>query len=255
MVSAIVDFGMIEADDRILVAVSGGKDSSILLSQLLEIRRRAPMPFSVTPVIVDQKQPGFDVEAFRNWVSGLGVELIILEEDTYSIVKEKTPEGKAYCGLCSRLRRGILYTYAFENGFTKIALGHHRDDVNETILLNLFYTGKLATMPPKLTSDDGRNQVIRPLVYVPEDWLSGMAVQKNIPIIPCNLCGSQDGLRRQKVKQLLRQLEQENAHDVGASILAAVKNVRTSHLLDKRLFDFEGLERHANMQAYEAWSD
>lgn len=241
MVSAISEFEMIAPNDRILVAVSGGKDSSILLKQLIEVQRRAPFPFELTPVIVDQKQPGFNVVKFQQWVRDLGHDLVILEEDTYTIVKEKTPQGKAYCGLCSRLRRGILYTYAHENGYTKIALGHHRDDVNETILLNLFYTGKLATMPPKLRSDDDRNQVIRPLIYVPEIWLQGLAAQLNIPIIPCNLCGSQDGLRRKKIKQLLRDMENDSLHDVGASILSAVKNVRTSHLLDSSLFDFKSI--------------
>ena len=234
-VQAISDFEMIEAEDHILVAVSGGKDSSILLATLLDIQRRAPIPFTLVPVILDQKQPGFSLRQYQAWVESLGVKLRVIEEDTFSIVKDKTAPGKSYCGLCSRLRRGILYNYAHEHGFSKIALGHHRDDANETVLMNMFYSGSLASMPPKLLSDDGRNTVIRPLVYTPEANLRGYAMELSIPTIPCNLCGSQDGLRRQRIKKLLRELERED-QQVGAKILAAQGNIKPTQLMDQRFW-------------------
>lgn len=232
MTQAISDFGMIEEGDRILVAVSGGKDSAVMLWLLQQIQRLAKVSFDLTPVILDQKQPGFDVRDFARWISqSTGLKLEIIEEDTFSIVKEKTEPGKAYCRICSRLRRGILYSYAAERGYHKIALGHHRDDLNQTLLLNLFYAGSLGAMPAKLLSDDGRNTVIRPLAYVPEEWIEKFSADLSIPIIPCNLCGSQEGLKREKMKKLLRSLEQDLHPHVGASILNAQKNIRMSQLL------------------------
>lgn len=240
MVEAISQYNMIEDGDRVLAAVSGGKDSSIMLALLEEIRKKAPIQFTLEAVILDQKQPGFNAEAFSDWVKQLGVNLKILEQDTYSIVVEKVPEDKTYCSLCSRLRRGILYNYAHEKGFTKLALGHHRDDLLETTLLNLFYSGKLASMPPKLKSDDGRNTLIRPLSFVPESELLQLSEQWKFPIIPCKLCGSQEGLKRGKMKQLIQTLEAENPQ-VGANFLHALQNVRPSQLLDSSLWNFESL--------------
>ena len=242
MVQAISDYEMIADGDRIMVAVSGGKDSTILLLMLAEIQRRAKLSFELQPVILDQKQPGFQVEAYRQYLKDQGLDLTVIEEDTYAIVKEKVdPAKKSYCGLCSRLRRGILYNYAHSHGYNKIALGHHRDDLNETILMNLFYGGRIASMPPKLRSDDGRNVVIRPLAYVPERQLVSYAEQLDFPIIPCNLCGSQDGLKRQRVKRLLRELEEERP-DLGDNMLAAMKNIRPTQLLDGRLHNFSSIE-------------
>lgn len=240
IVSAVAEYELISAEDRILVAVSGGKDSSVMLFMLNEIRKRSPIPFTLQAVLLDQKQPGFDVSLFRAWVESIGLTLDVIEEDTYSIVKEKTEPGKSYCGLCSRLRRGILYNYAEKHGYTKIALGHHRDDFNQTVLMNLFYSGMLAAMPPKLRSDDGRNVVIRPLCYLPESQLAECAALLAIPIIPCRLCGSQDGMKRARIKQLLGDLEKERG-DVSWNILAALQNVRPSQLMDKNIFDFNNL--------------
>lgn len=237
MVEAISEYEMLAEGDKVLVAVSGGKDSSVMLSLLEEVRKRAPFTFSFDAVLVDQKQPGFDGEAYRRWVEGLGINFHMIEEDTYSIVVDKTKAGKAYCSLCSRLRRGILYNYAEKHGYTKIALGHHRDDLNETLLLNMFYAGKISSMPPKLHSDDGRNTVIRPLCFVPEKWIIGYVGELNVPIIPCNLCGSQDGLKRKKIKALLSQLEEDKA-DIGTTILTSQKNIRPSQLLDRDLWKF-----------------
>ncbi len=240
IVSAVTDYELIGEGDRILIAVSGGKDSSVMLYMLEEMRKRAPISFTIQAVLLDQKQPGFNVDAYRSWVESIGLTLVVLEQDTYSIVKEKTEPGKSYCGLCSRLRRGILYNYAAEHGYTKIALGHHRDDFNETVLMNLFYSGMLAAMPPKLRSDDGRNVVIRPLCYLAEETIQEAAGFLNIPIIPCRLCGSQDGMKRGRVKQLLRDMEKERG-DVSWNILAALQNVRPSQLMDKNIFDFSKL--------------
>lgn len=241
IVQALSQYNMLVNGDRLLVCVSGGKDSTILLASLIEIQRRAEIEFNLEAAILDQKQPGFRVNEFRDFIEGLGVKLHILQRDTYSIVKEKTPDGAVYCALCSRLRRAILYDFAFDNGFTKLALGHHRDDLIETTLLNLFYTGKMASMPPKLRSDDGRNVLIRPLCYVPEKDLIELSATWNFPIIPCNLCGSQEGMKRQRMKKLVRDLEKE-IPNIGASIITALSQVQPSHLLDQSLFDFEGFQ-------------
>lgn len=240
IVQALNDFNMIADGDRLMVCVSGGKDSSILLALMTEIQRRSERRFTVEAAILDQKQPGFDATAFKIWVEGLGVKLHVVERDTYSIVKEKS-EGKTFCSLCSRLRRAILYDYAHEQGFTKLALGHHRDDMIHTTLLNLFYVGTLASMPPKLRSDDERNVLVRPLSYVSERDLSELALAWAFPVIPCNLCGSQDGLKRQKMKQLIRDLEKD-IPNIAASIQTALGNVKPSQLMDQELWDFKGLE-------------
>lgn len=243
MVEAISRFDLITAGDKIMVCVSGGKDSAILLALLAEVRRRAPFQFDLEAVILDQKQPGFQVSAFKAWVENeVGLPLKILERDTYSVVVEKVKDG-VYCSLCSRLRRGILYTHAFENGFTKLALGHHRDDLNQTLLMNLFYTGKISSMPPKLRSDDGRNILIRPLSLIAEKDLVELSQDWKIPVIPCNLCGSQAGMKRQKIKKLLQDLETE-IPQIGNSILGALGNVHESQLLDERLWDFDQFKTH-----------
>lgn len=240
IVQALNDFNMIEDGDKIMVCVSGGKDSSILLALLLEIQRRSERKFEVEAAILDQKQPGFQVAAFKEWVEGLGVKLHIVEKDTYSIVKEKV-QGATYCSLCSRLRRAILYDFAHDNGFTKLALGHHRDDVVHTALLNLFYVGTMAAMPAKLRSDDERNILVRPLCYVSERDIEELAQVWNFPIIPCNLCGSQDGLKRQRIKKLVRDLEKE-IPNVYASIQTALGNIKPSQLMDQELWDFKNLK-------------
>lgn len=237
MVKTMAEYQMIEDGDRVMVAVSGGKDSTIMLLQMEEIRKRAPFNFTFEGVLLDQKQPGFRPKIYQKWLEKRGLRLTIICEDTYSIVKEKVPAGKTTCGLCSRLRRGILYNYAHDHNFNKIALGHHRDDLNETLLLNLFYSGRVASMPPKLFSDDKRNIVIRPMAEIPESWLKTYESQLGIPVIPCNLCGSQDNLRRQEVKTLLRELEKSNPN-VSASMITAMKNIRPSQLMDRRLQDF-----------------
>ncbi|MBX2986518.1 MAG: tRNA 2-thiocytidine(32) synthetase TtcA [Bdellovibrionaceae bacterium] len=236
IVRAVADYDMIEAGDRLMVCVSGGKDSSVLLALLTEIGRRAERKFELEAVILDQKQPGFDAGEFQAWVEKLGVKLTILERDTYSIVTEKIKEG-TFCSLCSRLRRAILYDHAVDNGFTKVVLGHHRDDLIETALLNLFYTGKMASMPPKLRSDDGRNILVRPLAYVQEADVAQLAKEWNVPILPCNLCGSQEGLKRKRMKKLMRDLENEIPH-IGSSVMTALANVKPSQLLDRELWDF-----------------
>lgn len=241
IVKAIADYQLIQEGDKVMVCTSGGKDSSVLLALLTEIRRRAPYRYDIEAVILDQKQPGFDARAFKSWVENeVGVKLHVVERDTYSIVTEKVKDG-VYCSLCSRLRRAILYDFAVEQGFTKMALGHHRDDANQTLLLNLFYTGKISGMPAKLRSDDGRNIVIRPLIYVPEEDLSALGKEWDFPVIPCNLCGSQEGMKRQRMKRLLRDLEKE-IPAISQSMLTAQTNVRLTQLLDSNHVDFRGLK-------------
>lgn len=245
---AIADFNLIEAGDRVMVCVSGGKDSYGLLDTLLALRAKAPVKFELVAVNLDQKQPGFPQRVLPEYLAARGVPYRIVEQDTYSVVKRVIPEGKTMCGLCSRLRRGVLYRVAGELGANKIALGHHRDDVLATFFLNLFYAGKLKAMPAKLVSDDGRHVVIRPLAYVREDDLAAYAALRDFPIIPCSLCGSQDNLQRQVVGAMLREWEKHHAGRIE-SILRALSDVRPSHLMDRRLFDFVGLKPTARPAA------
>ncbi len=237
----IADFKLIEEGDRIMVCLSGGKDSYTLLHLLERARRRSPVKFSLIAVHLDQGHPGYDGSPLKNWLVSHEYEHRILSENTYSIVTEHVPEGKTYCSLCSRLRRGVLYNAAQELGCSKIALGHHRDDAIETLLLNLMFTGQLKSMPAKLMSDDGRNVVIRPLMYSAEATIAAFAEQMQFPILPCDLCGSQDNLMRQQVKRLLGELE-KSAPQVRESMLAALTNVRASHLLDASLWQKLGLK-------------
>jgi tRNA 2-thiocytidine biosynthesis protein TtcA len=240
---AIADFGMIEDGDKVMVCLSGGKDSHALLDVLLFLKAKAPVNFDVVAVNLDQKQPGFPARVLPEYLEKLGVPFRIVEQDTYSIVKRVIPEGKTMCSLCSRLRRGVLYRVAGELGATKIALGHHRDDILATFFLNLFHQGKLKAMPPKLLSDDGRHIVIRPLAYVAEDDLVEYAQMKSFPIIPCTLCGSQENLQRKQIGRMLKEWEKEPGRI--ESILRAMTDAVPSHLLDKRLFDFAGLKPSA----------
>jgi len=237
---AIQDFNMIEDGDRVMVCLSGGKDSFALLDILRNLQTRAPVQFELIAVNLDQKQPGFPEQVLPDYLRRVGVPFHIIEQDTYRIVKRVIPEGKTTCGLCSRLRRGILYTFAAEQGMTKIALGHHRDDILETLFLNLFHGGKLKAMPPKLLSDDGQHVVIRPLAYCKERDLAAYAEARQFPVIPCNLCGSQENLQRQAIKAMLRQWEKQHPGWVD-SIFAALGNVAPSHLADTGLFNFTAL--------------
>ena len=238
---AIEDYNMIEEGDRIMVCLSGGKDSYGMLHILQCLQRNAPIKFDLIAVNLDQKQPGFPTDVLPNYLDTLGVEYHILEKDTYSIVTSKVPERKTYCGLCSRLRRGTLYGFAQQIGATKIALGHHRDDIVETLFLNMFYQAKLKAMPPKLLADDKKNIVIRPLAYCRESDLQALAELKQFPIIPCNLCGSQDGLQRQVIKTMLMDWERQYPGRID-SIFNALKDVSPSQLADTDLFDFKGLK-------------
>lgn len=239
---AIADFNMIEDGDRIMVCLSGGKDSYGLLDILLNLRASAPIHFDIIAVNLDQKQPGFPADVLPAYLEQLGIPYKIVEEDTYSIVKDKIPEGKTTCSLCSRLRRGILYRTATELGATKIALGHHRDDILETLFLNMFFGGKMKSMPPKLVSDDGKHVVIRPLAYCKEKDLVRYAEWKAFPIIPCNLCGSQENLQRQAIKQMLTDWDKRFPGRIEI-MFKSLQDVVPSHLLDNQLFDFKNLDR------------
>ncbi|MDJ0736673.1 MAG: tRNA 2-thiocytidine(32) synthetase TtcA [Nostocaceae cyanobacterium] len=238
---AIRDYNMIGDGDRVMVCLSGGKDSYTMLDILLALQRRAPIHFEILAVNLDQKQPGFPEHMLPAYLQALGVKYRIVEEDTYSIVKDVISPGKTMCGLCSRLRRGILYRVAKQEGVTKIALGHHRDDIVETLFLNMFHGGKLKAMPPKLLSDNGENVIIRPLAYCPEHDIQRYAQIREFPIIPCNLCGSQENLQRAQIKQMLQTWEQENPGRID-SLFRSLQNVTPSHLADTELFDFASLE-------------
>jgi tRNA 2-thiocytidine biosynthesis protein TtcA len=238
---AIADYRMVEEGDKVMVCLSGGKDSYGLLDVLLALREKAPVSFDLFAVNLDQKQPGFPAQVLPEYLAGLGVPFRIIEQDTYSIVKRVIPEGKTMCSLCSRLRRGVLYRVAGELGATKIALGHHRDDILATFFLNLFHGGQLKAMPPKLLSDDGKHVVIRPLAYVAEADLAAYAEAKRFPIIPCTLCGSQENLQRQQIGEMLREWERRSPGRVE-SMLRALTEVRPSHLLDRHLFDFTNMK-------------
>ena len=241
--NAIADFNMIEDDDLVMVCLSGGKDSYTLLNILLNLQKHAPIDFKIHAVNLDQKQPGFPEEVLPNYLKSIEVDYKIIEQDTYSIVTEKIKEGKTYCGLCSRLRRGILYNYAESIGADKIALGHHRDDIVETLFLNMFYGGKLKAMPPKLLSDDKRNVVIRPLAYCKESEISKFAGLMEFPIISCNLCGSQDNLQRQVIKSMLQKWEKNNPGRIE-SIFRSIANVSLSQLADTDQFPFKELRKN-----------
>lgn len=237
---AVSDFKMIEDGDKVMVCLSGGKDSYTLLDVLMHFQKVAPIRFEIVAVNMDQKQPGFPEHVLPAYFESLGVDYHIIEKDTYSVVKKLIPEGKTTCSLCSRLRRGTLYTYADEIGATKMALGHHRDDIIETFFLNLFFNGTLKAMPPKLRADDGRNVVIRPLAYCAEKDIQAFADWKAFPIIPCNLCGSQENLQRQTVKEMLADWESKTPGRTE-SIFTALQNVQPSQLADRNLFDFTQL--------------
>ncbi|UTW45536.1 tRNA 2-thiocytidine(32) synthetase TtcA [bacterium SCSIO 12696] len=238
---AIADYNMIEDGDKVMVCLSGGKDSYAMLDILRGLQQSAPVQFELVAVNLDQKQPGFPEHILPEYLESIGVPYTILEKDTYSVVKSVIPEGKTTCGLCSRLRRGTLYGYAQEIGATKIALGHHRDDIIETMFLNMFYNGKLKAMPPKLLSDDKQNIVIRPLAYCKESDLIRYADAKEFPIIPCNLCGSQENLQRQVIKEMLNGWDKQFPGRIE-TIFSSIKNVAPSQLADAELFDFKGLQ-------------
>ena len=237
---AIEDYAMIAEGDKVMVCLSGGKDSYTLLDILLSLQRSAPVSFELVAVNLDQKQPGFPEHVLPEYLQSLGVPFHIIEQDTYSVVKRVIPEGKTMCGLCSRLRRGALYRWAAENGVTRVALGHHRDDIVETMFLNLFFGGRLKAMPPKLRSEDGKHIVIRPLAYVPERDIERYARARQFPIIPCTLCGSQENAQRRQIKQMLQAWEREYPGRTE-SIFSALRSVEPSHLADTSLFDFAAL--------------
>lgn len=237
---AIADFNMIEDGDLVMVCLSGGKDSYTMLDILVNLQRHAPIDFRIKAVNLDQKQPGFPEHVLPEYLRAEGIDFHVIEQDTYSIVKEKVPEGKVYCGLCSRLRRGSLYTYARQIGATKIALGHHREDIIETLFLNMFFGGKLKAMPPKLLSDDGDNVLIRPLAYCKEKEIARYAALRNFPIIPCNLCGSQENMQRQNIKQMLQEWDRQHPGRLE-TIFSAICNVSLSHLGDVSQYPFREL--------------
>ena len=239
---AIMDYSMIEEGDKIMVCLSGGKDSYTLLDILMNLQKSAPIKFDLIAVNLDQKQPGFPEEVLPNYLSTLDIPYEIIEEDTYSVVKRVIPEGKTTCGLCSRLRRGVIYGWAEQNGITKIALGHHRDDMIETLFLNMFFGGSMKSMPPKLKSDDGKHIVIRPLAYCKEKDIAQFAQEKQYPIIPCNLCGSQENLQRQNIKMMLQDWDRKYPGRIE-TIFKAMSNVAPSHLADTELYDFTGLSQ------------
>ena len=237
---AIADYNMIEHGDTLLVCISGGKDSYAMLSMLMAMQKRAPVDFRLIAMNLDQKQPGFPADVLPNYLAGLGIEYRIVEQDTYSIVKEKIPEGKTTCSLCSRLRRGVIYRTAKELGANKIALGHHRDDIVHTLFLNLLFGGTLKAMPPKLVTDDGAHVVIRPMAYCGESDIAKFARGMEFPIIPCNLCGSQKNLQRQKVREMMAEWDQRYPGRTE-SVFTALQNIVPSHLADNALFNFKGL--------------
>lgn len=243
--NAIADFGMIEDGDKVMVCLSGGKDSYTLLDILLNLQQSAPIKFDIVAVNLDQKQPGFPEHVLPEYLESIRVDYKIVQENTYGIVKEKIPEGKTTCSLCSRLRRGILYRTATELGATKIALGHHRDDMLATLFLNMFYGGKMKSMPPKLISDDGKQIVIRPLTYCKEKDIEKYAIAKEFPIIPCNLCGSQPNLQRQVVKEMLNTWDRQYPGRLE-TMFSAMQNITLSHMSDPKLFDFKGI-KHGQM--------
>ena len=251
---AIADFSMIEAGDKVMVCLSGGKDSYTLLDLLISLRLNAPIHFDIVAVNLDQKQPGFPEDILPTYLRERQIPFHIIEQDTYSIVKRVVPEGKTTCGLCSRLRRGLLYRYATENGVTKIALGHHRDDILETFFLNLFYGGTLKAMPPKLLSDNREHIVIRPLAYCREKDIDAYARIRAFPLIPCNLCGSQMNLQRQAMKDMLRDWERRHPGRVE-TIFTALQNIAPSQLADRNLFDFKALEKVRGMPATQPMDD
>lgn len=238
---AVADYNMIEEGDLIMVCLSGGKDSYTMLDILMSLQKHAPIDFKLVAVNLDQKQPGFPEHVLPKYLNDLGVDYHILEQDTYSVVKEKVPEGKTFCGLCSRLRRGSLYTYAKKIGATKVALGHHREDIVETLFLNMFFGGTLKAMPPKLLSDDKQNVLIRPMAYCSEQEISRYAKFREFPIIPCNLCGTQENMQRQNIKEMLAQWEKEYPGRVE-SIFRSITNVSASQLADPKLFPFSKLQ-------------
>ena len=251
---AIADFGMIEDGDKVMVCLSGGKDSYTMLDILLQLQQKAPVKFELVAVNLDQKQPDFPEHVLPEYLKSIGVDYHIIEQDTYSVVTRVVPEGKTMCSLCSRLRRGALYSYAEANGFTKIALGHHRDDLVATFFLNLFFHAKLAGMPPKLLSDDGKHVVIRPLAYVREDDIAQYAQAKGFPIIPCNLCGSQENLQRKQVSRMMDAWERETPGRIE-TIARSLGDIRPSQLSDPKSFDFLALGRHGDtpMPDAHAW--
>jgi len=242
---AIAEYNLIEDGDKVMVCLSGGKDSYTLLDLLLQLQAKAPVRFELHAVHLDQKQPDYDPDVLPRYLAGIGVPYTVLEQDTYSVVKRVVPEGKTMCGLCSRLRRGALYSHATREGFTKIALGHHRDDMVETLFLNLFHHAKLAAMPPKLLSDDGAHVVIRPLAYCAEDDIAAYAAAQRFPIMPCNLCGSQETLQRKTIKSMLAEWERQHPGRID-QISRALGDIRLSQLADRARFDFVGLARHSD---------